>query len=324
MFVGHGLVAFALVAGGARLLGYSSERALALSVSAGAFATVPDIDILYAPVGALGASGVLNATEGFWGASTLVHRTVTHSLPVAGVAAVAFWAWRRAGALPSDGVPAVSVEHVVSLGLLSGLVVVTGFVSGPLAAFVMSAFALVGLAVVVLTERYGDLTPRAVFLTALFGLVSHPFGDLLTGEPPRLFYPFEATFVTERIALSSDPTLHLLGAFWTEVLTIWLAAFVYCALTDRRLRTHLHGRATLGVAYAGAALAVPAPTLDSSYQFVFSVLAVGIVGPASLARWRWWRDTTRGPTDDALAAALTGLTAVTLASLAYALVYVVG
>lgn len=332
MFIGHGLLAFALVAGGARLSGRPPERALALGVAAGAFATVPDIDIIYAPVGAIGASGALDAAEGFWGASTLVHRTVTHSLPVAAVAALAFWAWSRADAATTrtDGAwPAV--ERAAALTLLAGLVAVAGFVSGPLGAVVMSAFALAGLAVTVLSERYGGLTPRAVLLTALFGLASHPFGDLFTGEPPRLLYPLDVTLVSERITLFSDPTLHLLGAFWLELSTIWLAAAVYCALTDRSLRAHLHGRAALGVAYAAAALAVPAPTLASSYQFVFSVLAVGVVGPVSFAR-RWRRarvllDRTAADSagdDGALAAVLTGLAAVTLASLTYALVYLVG
>lgn len=333
MFVGHGLAAFALVAGGVRLLGCSRGRALVLGASAGAFATLPDVDIIYAPVGTLGASGALDAAEGFWGASTLVHRAVTHSLPVAVVVALAFWLWSRADAGTDDGVLATSVRHGAPLALLAGLVAVAGFVSGPLGAFVMSAFALAGLAVTAVAGRYDDLGSRAIFLTALVGLASHPFGDLLTGEPPQLLYPFEVSIVVDRIALASDPTLHLLGAFWVELAVIWLAAFVYCALTERRIRNYVHGRAALGLAYAAAALAVPAPTLDSSYLFVFSVLAVGIVGPAPLApRWRSALNAQRSHAvrthtdgaDDALVAALTGLAAVTLASLAYALVYLAG
>lgn len=317
MFVGHGLAAFALVAGGARLLGCSRGRALSLGASAGAFATVPDIDMLYAPVGVLGASGALDAAEEFWAASTLVHRAVTHSLIVGGVAALAFWLWGRAGEWLNEGI--VSTERIVAFVVLAGLVAVAGVVSGPLGALVMGAFAVAGLGVTEGAMRYGDLAPKAVLLTALVGLGSHPFGDLLTGEPPALFYPFDASLLTERIALSADPTLHLLGAFWFELATLWLAALVFCSLTDRRLASHIHGRAALGLAYAVAALAVPAPTLASSYQFVFSVLAVGIIGPAPLVR----QDTARHATDDSvLAALLTGLAAITLASAAYAVAYV--
>ncbi|HET7323214.1 MAG TPA: metal-dependent hydrolase [Halococcus sp.] len=316
MFVGHGLAAFALVAGGARLLGCSRGRALSLGVSAGAFATLPDVDIIYAPVGMLGASGALDAAEEFWAASTLVHRAVTHSLVVGTIAALSFWFWSRTE-------DTVSVEHGVPLLSLVSLVAVAGFVSGPLGALVMGVFALVGLCITEGAMRYGDLLPKEIFLTALVGLISHPFGDLFTGEPPEMFYPFDVGLVSQHIALAADPTLHLLGTFWLELSTIWLAAVVYCWLTDRRLRTHIHGRAAAGLAYAAAALAVPAPTLASSYQFVFSVLAVGVVGPAPFVRHgRKAYRVRRIDSERMLTAALTGLAAVTLASLAYSVVYV--
>lgn len=316
MFVGHGLAAFALVAGGARLFGCSRSRALALGASAGAFATIPDVDMLYAPVGMLGASGALDAATEFWATSTFVHRAVTHSLVIGIVAALAFWFWSRADER------AERVERSISLLSLFGLVAVAGFVSGPLGALVMVVFALSGLAVTELALRYGDLTSREVVLAALVGLLSHPFGDLFTGKPPALFYPFDVNLLTERITLATDPTFHLLGAFWLELLTIWLAAFVYCWLTERSLGTYIHWRATLGLAYAVAALAVPAPTLASSYQFVFSVLAVGVIGPAPLVRDRNANRPHRVDGDSVLSAVLTGLAAISLASVAYAVVYV--
>ena len=326
MFVGHGLAAFALVAGGARLLGRSRGRSLALGASAGSFATVPDVYILYAPTGLAGATGGLaDAAESFWTTGNLVHRAVTHSLVVGSVAALAFWLWSRAGEWLDER--DAGKERSGSLLLLGGLVAVAGLASGPLGALVMGAFGLAGLIVTEGAMRYGDLSSKAVLVTALVGLLSHPFGDLFTGEPPALLYPFDASLIAERIALAADPTLHLLGAFWFELLTIWLAAFVFCSLTDRHLGTYVHGRAALGLAYAGVALTLPAPTLDSSYLFVFSVLAVGVVGPAPLVhRWRNRRtDTLRTAdtdSDGVLAATLTGLAASTLASVAYAVVYI--
>jgi hypothetical protein len=76
---------------------------------------------------------------------------------------------------------------------------------------------------------------------------------------------------------------------------------------------------------------LPAPTLSVSYHFVFSVLAVGTVGmaPRELPISRLRRPTTlsrpwlsRPDANDALAAALTGLTAVTLGTVAYTAGYV--
>ncbi len=332
MFVGHAVGAFAAVAGGARLFGCSRERSLALGASAGAFAAAPDVDILYAPVGLASASGVADVAESFWSAGNLVHRAVTHSLVVGTVVAVALWLWSRARSgktsdeagvslLNTGGAsPLLSAERGGALLALGGLVAVAGVVSGPLGALVMGAFALTSLAIAELGAHYGDLGPKAVFFTALVGFVSHPFGDLFTGEPPHMLYPFATRLVSDRFVLAADPTLHLLGAFWLELLTIWLAAVVYCELTGRSLTSHIHGRATLGVAYAAAALAVPAPTVDSSYEFVFSVLAVGAVGPAPLVR-RVRRSRRALDGDRTLTAVLTGLAAVTLASVAYAAAY---
>jgi membrane-bound metal-dependent hydrolase YbcI (DUF457 family) len=322
MFVGHALGAFAAVAGGARLFGCSRGRSLALGASAGAFAAAPDIDILYAPMGLAEASGVADAAESFWSAGNLVHRAVTHSLVVGTVVAVALWLWGRARSEAStDGSRSLlSAERGGSLLVLGGLVAVAGVVSGPLGALVMGAFALASLAIAELAARYGDLGPEAILLTALVGFFTHPFGDLLTGEPPQFLYPFDISLVSERFILAADPTLHLLGAFWLELLTIWLAVVVFCELTDRSLRSHIHGRAVLGVAYAAVALALPAPTVDSSYQFVFSVLAVGTVGPAPFVRHAR-RPRHALDREGVLTAALTGLAAITLASVAYAAAY---
>ncbi|MDL5362557.1 metal-dependent hydrolase [Halalkalicoccus sp. NIPERK01] len=328
MFVGHAMLAFALVAGGARLAGRSRERSLSLGVLAGAFATVPDVDMLYALSGLVGETG---GVEGFWSASTLVHRAATHSLLVGAASAVGFALYAR-GASGERG-DRFEPWTPSGLAVLLALVGVAGITSGPLGLAVMAAFALAGLAVTTAAVRC-DLGPAAVGSAALVGLLSHPFGDLLTGEPPLFLYPLDVRPVAERVLLSADPTVHLLGAFGLELATIWLAAAVYCRLTGRSILAHVHWRAALGTAYAGAVLALPAPTVDSAYRFVFSVLAVGVVGPAPLARrvsrpfraadrgWPvldWWSARPEGM----LTPLLTGLAAITLAGLSFAVGYAV-
>lgn len=236
---------------------------------------------------------------------------------------------------PSSGGP--SPDALSGLAVLVALVGVAGLVSGSLGLVVMAAFVLAGLAVATLAVEFGGLGPRTVLATALLGLLSHPFGDLFTGEPPRLLYPFGSRLLTDRVLLSPDSTLHLLGAFGVELATIWLAALVYCRLTHRSLRTHVHWRAAFGVAYAGAALALPPPTVDSSYRFVFSVLAVGAVGPAPLVgrAYRGHRairgvgrthdvgreSRTSAFGDEALTPLLTGLAAITLAGISFAVAH---
>jgi hypothetical protein len=284
MFLGHGLVAFAVVAVVGRRADWPRERVIALAALAFAFATLPDVDVVYALGGLTsGVTGPFAAANAFWATSTLVHRTVTHSLVVGTVAALGFAGWHAAGSLSS-------VRHWTAGRVLVaapfGLFVAAGaVVTSPLAAAILALFSVTGLA---FTSYAGRRLPwlgsRAVAGTALLGLLTHPFGDLFTGEPPAMLYPLDVALVTERVTLHPDPTLHLLGAFGIELLTVWIAAAAFLRLRGERLRAHVSPRAAVGIGYAGAAVALPAPTLDVSYHFVFSILAVGTIGPIEFRR----------------------------------------
>lgn len=306
MFLGHATLAFALAIFVGSVLGVDRNRLLALGVTAGLFAAVPDVDMVYALVGltAIDSGSVFAVTESFWAASTLVHRAMTHSLVVAVPAAIAF---------------VLSVgshrERVVSAVLLGALVAVSAVVSGWLGALVMVVFAVAGVLVAHWTARY-ELDRRALLGVALLGLASHPFGDVFTGEPPMLLYPLNVTVFDGTIALHGDPTLHLLGAFALELAAIWLGVLAYHHATGDSIRSHVNPRATVGAAYAVAVFVIPPPTLDVSYHFVFSVLAVGFVGGVP--------DPIRRRIPDRASAFVTGLAAVTLAGVGYALAYVVG
>jgi membrane-bound metal-dependent hydrolase YbcI (DUF457 family) len=94
----------------------------------------------------------------------------------------------------------------------------------------MFAFAVIVLVIATVADRL-DFGPRAVLGTALFGLFSHPFGDLFTGTSPQFLYPFDRTLIDQRITISSSPTEHLLAAMGIELLVVWIAAIVFfCSL----------------------------------------------------------------------------------------------
>jgi len=301
VFVGHGLLAFAIVALAAERLGWSRETALRLGVVAALFGTLPDVDIVYALTGLVGIEPTTTAlVDSFWSTGNQVHRGVTHSLVVGLVTAAGV----ALAARPSRS--AQSAGNAV----IWGLVAVVFVISGPLAAVIAAAFAAGAAALVVVAVR-ADLPPAGVGAAALVGLCLHPFGDLFTGAPPDVLYPFDVTVFADRVLLASDPTLHLLAAFGVELTIVWAALAVYFHLTGRRLRDHVDYRAVPGVGYAGAAVAIPSPTVDVAYQFVFSVLAVGALGlaPPPRDRIRSWRGAT------------TALAAVTLAAIAYAVGY---
>ncbi|KAA9396945.1 metal-dependent hydrolase [Haloarcula sp. CBA1130] len=301
MFVGHALFAFALGALAAWWLGLSRERAVQLGVVAGLFAAAPDVDIVYAPFGLLvGAAENLTA-DGFWETANVVHRGPTHSLVLGVVLAV------TAGLWATDS----RAARLASLSVGVALTVLTGVLSGPIAGLVMLVFVLAVLGVATVAQSR-EISPRTVTGLALLGLLTHPFGDLFTGGPPPFLYPFDVTLVAERVLLHPDPTTHLLAAFAIELATVWLAVWTYVHLRGYTLTELVRPRAALGLGYGAAVLFLPAPTLERSAHFVFSVLALGVVGAP-----------TRPFSDDVdwLETIVTGLAAVTIAALAYAMAY---
>lgn len=359
MFLGHALLGFALAGGFALIAGWERERAVAFGVVTAAFAAAPDVDMVYAVVGAgealLSAAGGFAVVESFWETGNVVHRSVTHSLPVALPVAVAvgLWTWgrrhseslaevREAGTTDvgmartqdgadggvnegdDEGVAPRSRPWAVAIGTVSVLVALSTVVtllSGLLGGAIVAIFALASLVIAESTVRRTTLEPRVVVGAALVGIGSHPFGDLLTGEPPALLYPFDVTFISERVVLSADPTLHLLGAFGVELTAIWLGVAVFLQLYRVPSRVALAPRATLGAGYAAGVLVLPAPTLEVSYPFVFTVLAVGLLGLTPRFRLKSDPGRPRIELPNGTVAAVTGLSAVTVAWAAYSVTY---
>lgn len=302
MFVGHAFVAFALGASVASRMGLTRYRALQFGLVAGAFAVVPDVDILYAVVGMLQADpeGLWSATAAFWDSSRAVHRAMTHSLVLAAPAAVGFAL--AAGQQRARLAAALPLVGLVGLGWL---------IDGALAAAMLLLFVGAGVMVARGASRAG-MTPPAVLAAALVGLGTHPFGDLFTGRPPPLFYPVAESF-GDRVTLLVDPTLNLLGVFGLELAAIWAGVFVAGRIVGWSPAEAIDHRAGVGALYGAAAFVLPPPTLETSYHFVFSILAVGSVGAVPLWARLDRRQLARG--------AITGLAAVSLAGVAFTLVY---
>jgi len=359
LFIGHALLAFALAVLIAEWRGWPARRALALGVATGLFAALPDVDVLWAVV-AMDPAALVAGTQirpgEFWGTAHGVHRSMTHSLVAAAIAGPAFALWtlrrtdgdrsengRRVGddadigdarenrllearVLPSRRSLAGGAIALVLLAVLVGAsVVADGFVGG----FVMTAFVLGGIGIAAGSRRYLGLSPRVIGVAAVAGIASHPWGDLVTGEPPALFYPLDVHLLTSRIALSADPTLHLLGAFAIEFAVVALAAAVlarHVGLSPHRL---VDRRAGAGALYGAAAVLMVPPTIHVSYQFVFSILTVGVVcggmrrsqrRPYSL---RALYHRLIGDPEAALRTTFTALAGIAIALASYGVVYLV-
>ncbi|MFB6132823.1 MAG: metal-dependent hydrolase [Halanaeroarchaeum sp.] len=301
MFVGHGALAFAIVALAAHAAGFDRQRTLSLGILAGAFATLPDIDMVYAlaGLGTVPTGGSTSLVESFWSASTVVHRSMTHSLVLALPATVTFALIGRSGR-----------GTAASVLLGTGIVATAAIASGPLMAAIAIAFVVAGLLIGWYAGRSG-LGGWSVGIAAMVGLATHPFGDVLTGQPPELLYPLAVEVFDGRVWLSADPTVHLLGAFGVELAAIWLGVLAFVHLRETNPWTFLRPRAALGASYAFAVLFLPVPTVDWAYPFVFSVLAVGMVGVLPVRK--------RLP--GGMTAVTTGLAGVSVAAVAYTLAY---
>ncbi|MFC7175803.1 hypothetical protein [Halosegnis marinus] len=177
--------------------------------------------------------------------------------------------------------------------MLCGLVAAAGLATGALAVGVTALFVLAVAAIAALGVRLG-FGPRAVAAAAAVGLLTHPPGDLLTGEPPAFLYPLDATLVGARPEPFADATLNLLAPLYLELATFWLALVAYLWVADGlpALGTHLRWRAALGLGFAGLAVVAPPPTLGVSYHFVFPLVGVGVVAAAPLPSSRPRRSAT--------------------------------
>ncbi|MDZ7850441.1 MAG: metal-dependent hydrolase [Halodesulfurarchaeum sp.] len=298
MFVGHAALAFAIVGLAGHSLGWSRERAVSLAVIAAVAATLPDLDMLVALPGLVAGSGSgLVPVEAFWDGAA-AHRSVTHSLLVAGPIAGVIGLVAAGGHRRSVGLGVALATGSVLVAISTGkLVVVAPFVLGAVGLGFLAGRLPVGW--------------QVAGLAAGIGLFTHPFGDLVTGDPPWLLYPAGLEVFTGRIVLAADPTLHLLAAFFLEIGAIWLGLYTLSRLHDRSLAAQIKPHAAVGATFAFAIFLIPAPTLGESYQFVFGALTMGAIGLIPRDR--------RAP----LSWITTGLAAVTLAGIGYAVAYLI-
>jgi membrane-bound metal-dependent hydrolase YbcI (DUF457 family) len=146
VFIGHALLGFALAALIADWRGWPARRALTLGLVAGAFAAIPEVDVAYAAVA---------LDLGRLSADSLTRPSM-------------FWGATRE----------------VHRTMTHSLVVVASLANGPPGGIVTGMFAVTGLGVATLCRLRTSFRARTVGLAATAGLLSHPWGDLLTGSPP--------------------------------------------------------------------------------------------------------------------------------------------
>jgi hypothetical protein len=348
MFVGHEFLAFAIAGWAARRLDRDARTALHAGGVAAVAALLPDLDVGYA-VGTYAvavAEGAPVGWEAFWGVANATHRVVTHTLPSVGVATLWFGAAvalarRRSAAGGRDETTTgrATSAAIVGAAAVGAAVVLPAFRTAvsPSAAVVAAGFLVCVAAVGWLLASRIRLSTAGATAAAGVGFVSHPFGDVFLAPPPPFRSPFGPATSAGRVSLAADPTLDLLGVLFVELAAVWAGIVVFARLYggvvghDGGLRDAIDPRAGVGVAYAPAVVVLPRPTIVDAH-----VLGATIVPFAAVVgAWAGAATARSGAIDAPDAGALrrrvgpasvgvvAGVAALTLAAVAYAVVYVV-
>lgn len=325
MYVGHALLAFALGAAAARLLGVDERGALRYGAAAAGFGLVSNVDLVYAVLaaGTSGSGPVIPTTADGWPSSAVVHHLLTHSLLTGAVASV--FAGHVAALVldrPAPGrrlPPPTALAAVPGLvGLAGGLAWVAWVTAGMPGIATMLVYVGATALVAWLAVRRGG-SALGVAGAAAVGLLSHPFGDVFAGRPQALLYPLVAGPTLPTLELSTEPTVNLVGLFLLEVGCAWLAVAAAARMTGLSVRELVRPGAALGLGFAVTAPLIAPPTREAAYSFAFGVFVTGtVLGLPTLAYHQERPRTVR-----AMTALATALAAATLAIVGYLAAYVV-
>jgi membrane-bound metal-dependent hydrolase YbcI (DUF457 family) len=259
MIAGHFFLAFSAVALFAYLRNYEPDKALKIGLMAGAFAVLPDVDMIYAfkELSQL-TSGFHSFSDSFWSASTETHRGATHSLVTLFLTAAAMIGYYR-------------YDSKLFAGLIvAGSFSAVFFLEGIYMSFLISLFTASAL---LLTHFSREKFEMKEFVGAMFfGLLSHPFGDVFTGTPPDFLYPLPIEVLQGKVVLLQDPSLNFLAVFGLELFLIWTGIAVYIYLAERSLMEEFSFLSVTGVLYGALSFFISDPSLSRPYTFVFSIL----------------------------------------------------
>lgn len=267
MIVGHAALGFLLVASLAVLVDH--DRPVALGLVAAAAAMAPDVDIVAGLLGLAGATLTLGGvSDSFAAGADLAHRGITHTLVAALLAGAVAYAASGRGDRRRRLASALACIFVL-LWLQPTAVV----------ALVLVTFVAVCLGITHVATRHAPLTAGELGATVFLGVLTHPFGDVVAGDPPMVFYPLSAAPLldafTPLTATNLDHTVLLLSL---ELALVWASILLAAVLTDRSVRP------VVGLAGGtGAVVAATAVQISSLAYYELAGFVGGVIGVVALA-----------------------------------------
>lgn len=265
MIVGHAMVGFVVSVMIARKLSMSRDQQLAVGLTAMAFAVLPDFDLIVGVIGVVesGLQGISQTQQEFWTDGLKYHRGLTHSILFGLVSATIF-------SLISYG----DRNRLLGLALAIVVLLISAVSLGVLQSIVVFSYIISGIVITLIVRKYNDMR-NIVVISSFTGVITHPFGDVFTGTSPQLLSPLSINVLPDIVLVSQEPTLHLLFVFILELSTVWAFVYTYLKINEESVWTYIPVYTMVGVLYGFTSMIIQPPTLEVSYHFVFSIIALG-------------------------------------------------
>lgn len=276
MFVGHFAIPFLLLY---FLLDTYTElnqsQIITFCIISGIYGLVADLDIVFAFVETILV--IVNtgniSIDKFWDISRNFHRQSTHSLFVGTLSIIGIVIQSTYIDDSTNPYDNIGFDFIISIAVGS----LIGFLTGTLARGILVSglfvFCVLSITRAILFQI--SFNKHIVFVSAVIGILSHPFGDIFTGAPPEFFYPLYEINL-ERIVLFTNETLNLSVLFLFESLLVVLLILVYA--NGKNITLNMIRITPLAAVISGLIISyvIPSPSINNPYQFVSSILVLTI------------------------------------------------
>lgn len=275
MIIGHAPLAFVSVV--IVLLSFTDfprQKIVYFGLVAGIASVLPDIDILFplASIVLVDDFSLANIISQFWMVAEQQHRFATHSIIILGGSSCI--------TITQMFLPKRVQKYSVPFTLLA---IFISPISLPIQLIMSSTITTL---YILRSHTRKILSVRELGLFFTIGFIIHPIGDMFTGTPPTILYPFTDILELTRVSFG-NPTLHFGIVFIFEIGSLILSFLLLAYLTENNFITYSNVKPKpyhiiSAVSIIGCLLLYfnfqISPTVDSATTFVIPLVSLTIIG----------------------------------------------
>jgi hypothetical protein len=275
MIVGHAPLAFvSVVIVLFSFTNFSRQKIVYFGLVAGIASIIPDIDILFplASIFLIDEFSLANIISQFWTVAEQQHRFATHSIIILGSSSCITIAQML--------LPKRVQKYSVPFTLLA---IFISPISLPIQLITSSTIITL---YILRSHTQKLLSIRELGLAFTIGFIIHPIGDMFTGTPPTILYPFTDILELTRVSFG-NPTVHFGAVFILEIGSLILAFLLLSYLTENDFITYNNVKPKpYHIMYAFSIIGCLllyfnfkiSPTVDSATTFVIPLVSLTIIG----------------------------------------------